>query len=106
MFLDEFEELEDFSTHTYSAQPTRISCPTYSVSTFEQLCKLSTIMDRVICALYSEGTSAKSAEELWETARSLHRQLKSWRNGLPEHLKVQLNDASNSTILPHTLSLA
>ncbi|KIL88692.1 hypothetical protein FAVG1_07940 [Fusarium avenaceum] len=106
MFLDEFEELEDFSTHTYSAQPTRLGCPTYSVSTFEQLCKLSTIMDRIICALYSEGSSAKGAEELWETARSLHRQLKSWKDGLPEHLTVQLHDSSNSTILPHTLSLA
>ncbi|KAM0290541.1 hypothetical protein ACHAO9_004899 [Fusarium lateritium] len=106
MFLDDFEELEDFSTHTYSAQPTRLGCPTYSVSTSEQLCKLSIVMDRIICALYSEGSSAKGAEELWESAVSLHRQLKSWRNGLPEHLKVQLHDSSNSTILPHTLSLA
>ncbi|CAJ0550235.1 Ff.00g101650.m01.CDS01 [Fusarium sp. VM40] len=106
IFLDEFEELEDFSTHTYSAQPTRLGYPTYSVTTFEQLCKLSTIMDRIICALYSEGSSAKGAEELWETARSLHCQLKSWKDGLPEHLTLQLHDSSNSTILPHTLSLA
>ncbi|KAF4946740.1 hypothetical protein FGADI_10944 [Fusarium gaditjirri] len=104
-FLDEYEELEDFHTRTYSAQPSQLDCPTYSVSTFEQLCKLSVIMDRILCALYAEKSDAKSADGLWKTAISLHRDLQSWKDGLPVYLKLDLNNSASSTILPHNLSL-
>ncbi|KAJ4087645.1 hypothetical protein NW756_007793 [Fusarium oxysporum] len=105
LFLDEYEELEDFHTRTYSAQPSQLDCPTHSVSTFEQLCRLSIIMDRILCALYAEKSDAKSADGLWQTAMSLHRDLQSWKDGLPEYLRVDLNDSASSTILPHNLSL-
>ncbi|KAF4968638.1 hypothetical protein FSARC_4013 [Fusarium sarcochroum] len=105
MFLDEYEELEDFSTRTYSESPTHLGCPTYSVSTFEQLCKLSTIIDRILYALYAEKSSVKNADQLWETAHLLDGRLNYWKNELPVHLQVQLNDPAASTILPHTLSL-
>ncbi|PNP73706.1 hypothetical protein FNYG_12896 [Fusarium nygamai] len=104
-FLDEYEELEDFHTRTYSAQPCQLDCPTYSVSTFEQLCKLSIIMDRILCALYAERSATKNADQIWQTAQSLNRDLKSWKNGLPECLRVDLNDPTSSNILPHNLSL-
>ncbi|EXK29799.1 hypothetical protein FOXG_20600 [Fusarium oxysporum f. sp. lycopersici 4287] len=105
VFLDEYEELEDFHTRTYSAQPSQLDCPTHSVSTFEQLCRLSIIMDRILCALYAEKSDAKSADGLWQTAMSLHRDLQSWKDGLPVYLRVDLNDSASSTILPHNLSL-
>ncbi|KAJ4252919.1 hypothetical protein NW762_010825 [Fusarium torreyae] len=105
VFLDEYEELEDFSTHTYSKIPVRLGCPTYSVSTFEQLCKLSTIIDRILYALYAEKCSIKSPDELWTIAHLLHDRLKSWKDQLPAHLQLQSNNPAPSTILPHTLSL-
>ncbi|KAF4445800.1 hypothetical protein F53441_10445 [Fusarium austroafricanum] len=104
-FLDEYEELEDFNTRTYSAQPGQLGCPTYSVSTFKHLCKLSIIIDRVLCALYAEDSSLKPADQSWETANRLHRQLKGWRDNFPAHLEVNLIDSTTSTILPHNLSL-
>ncbi|KAF5540068.1 Nit-4-like protein [Fusarium napiforme] len=104
-FLDEYEELEDFHTRTYSAQPSQLDCPTYSVSTFEQLCKLSIIIDRILCALYAERSATKNADRIWQTAQSLNRDLKSWKDGLPEFLRVDLNDPNSSIILPHNLSL-
>ncbi|KAI1024602.1 hypothetical protein LB503_007179 [Fusarium chuoi] len=104
-FLDEYEELEDFHTRTYSAQPSQLDCPTYSVSTFGQLCGLSIIMDRILCALYAERSSAKAADQVWQTAQSLHHDLQSWKSGLPECLRVDLNDPTSSNILPHNLSL-
>ncbi|KAF5613679.1 Nit-4-like protein [Fusarium tjaetaba] len=104
-FLDEYEELEDFHTRTYSAQPFQLDCPTYSVSTFEQLCKLSIIIDRILCALYAERSATKNADQIWQTAHSLTRDLKSWKDGLPDSLRVDLNDPASSNVLPHNLSL-
>ncbi|KAI1009019.1 hypothetical protein LB504_001940 [Fusarium proliferatum] len=104
-FLDEYEELEDFHTRTYSAQPSQLDCPTYSVTTFGQLCGLSIIMDRILCALYAERSATKTADQIWQSAQSLHHDLKSWKDGLPECLRVDLNNPTSSNILPHNLSL-
>jgi hypothetical protein len=62
-------------------------------------------MDRILCALYAEKNDAKSADELWQIAQSLQHDLQSWKDGLPDHLRVDLNDAASSNILPHNLSL-
>ncbi|KAF5601681.1 Nit-4-like protein [Fusarium subglutinans] len=105
VFLDEYEELEDFHTRTYCAQPSQLDCPTYSVSTFVQLCKLSIIVDRILCALYAERSATKNADQTWQTAQSLHADLQSWKDGLPECLRVDLNDPTSSNILPHNLTL-
>ncbi|KAI1059817.1 hypothetical protein LB506_008904 [Fusarium annulatum] len=105
VFVDEYEELEDFHTRGYSAQPSQLDCPTYSVSTFGQLCGLSIIMDRILCALYAERSATKTADQIWQSAQSLHHDLKSWKDGLPECLSVDLNDPTSSNILPHNLSL-
>ncbi|KAH7235063.1 fungal-specific transcription factor domain-containing protein [Fusarium solani] len=104
-FLDEYEELEEFNTNTYSEHPTQMGCPTYSVSTFKQLCKLSIIMDRILCNLYSEKSCYRDPQELFDASNALHAELKRWRSEMPAHLLVHLNNPGNSTILPHTLSL-
>ncbi|RSL63312.1 hypothetical protein CEP53_004467 [Fusarium sp. AF-6] len=104
-FLDEYEELEEFNTNTYSGHLTQLGCPTYSVSTFEQLCKLSIIMDRILCNLYSEKSCSRDPTELHNASNALHAELKCWRSEMPAHLLVHLNNPGNSTILPHTLSL-
>ncbi|RMJ01473.1 hypothetical protein CDV36_015782 [Fusarium kuroshium] len=104
-FLDEYEELEEFNTNTYSERPTQLGFPTYSVSTFEQLCKLSIIMDRILCNLYSEKSCARDSQDLFDASNALHAELKRWRSEMPAHLLVHLNNPGNSTILPHTLSL-
>ncbi|KAF7561206.1 hypothetical protein G7046_g2935 [Stylonectria norvegica] len=104
-FLDEYDELEEFHTLAYSDVPGRMSCPSYSVSAFGQLCKLSIIMDRILCGLYAEKSSTKNPEELLRASHSLHADLKHWRDALPPHLNIRLGDVDNSIILPHVLSL-
>ncbi|KAJ3543638.1 hypothetical protein NM208_g3465 [Fusarium decemcellulare] len=104
-FLDEYEELQEFNTVTYSERPGQLGCPTYSVSTFEQLCKLSIIMDRILCNLYAERSSERAARDLLITSTTLHEELRRWKSELPAHLLVNLDDPKSSTILPHTLSL-
>ncbi|CAM1503501.1 Fc.00g010920.m01.CDS01 [Cosmosporella sp. VM-42] len=104
-FLDEFEELEPFNTLTYAPESIQTEYPTYSVSGFEQLCKLSIVMDRILSSLYAERFSTKNPVELLRQSRKLHDELKQWREMMPVHLKIQLDDPKTSTILPHTLSL-
>lgn len=108
VFLDEYEELEPFDTLGYSAKPAPLGLPTLSVSTFEQLCKLSTIGDHILSALYTEKSLQKDPQELFRASQALHTDLMSWLEFLPAHLSINLNSpgsAKTSVILPHILSL-
>ncbi|TVY90114.1 Nitrogen assimilation transcription factor [Lachnellula willkommii] len=111
VFLDDYEELEPFDTLGYSAIPGGIGLPTHSVSTFEHLCKLSTIADRILYSLYTEKSSQMDSEELFRTSQILHADLARWRESLPAHLSIDFdtsgspNTSSGCVVLPHTLSL-
>ncbi|TVY32562.1 Nitrogen assimilation transcription factor [Lachnellula subtilissima] len=111
VFLDDYEELEPFDTLGYSATPGDAGLPTHSVSTFEHLCKLSAIADRILYSLYAEKSSQIDAEELFRTSQILHRDLTRWHESLPAHLSIDFdtsgrpNTSSGCVVLPHTLSL-
>ncbi|RGP69076.1 hypothetical protein FLONG3_7929 [Fusarium longipes] len=105
IFLDEYEELEDFTDRTFSAKPRAAGSPTHGVSALEHLCKLSVVMDRILCTLYAERSATQDASDLLESAQDLHSQLESWKESLPDHLRFRLDDAANPDLLPHTLSL-
>ena len=104
-FLDDYEELELFTTFTYSATPCTLDRPTYGISTFQQLCRLSIIMDRILCSLYAEKSSSQDPAGLFHTSGVLQDQLRNWRESLPTHLSINLDNAESAAILPHTLSL-
>ena len=104
-FLGEYEEMEVFSTLTYSAAPCLLDRPTYGVSTFEQLCKLGVIVDRILCKLYAERSSLQDPVELYHTSGLLQEELRGWRESLPAHLSIKLDSPGSAAILPHTLAL-
>jgi hypothetical protein len=109
-FFDEFEELEEFDTLGYMAVSVASSGPTYGVSHFEQLCKMSTIADRILLHLYSEKSSGQPPLELYRAAQSLHTDLEQWRQALPQHFTPNCGSSGitgrdGSSLLPHTLSL-
>ncbi|KAK5704896.1 hypothetical protein LTR97_002007 [Elasticomyces elasticus] len=105
-FLDEYDELAPFSTITYSATPRLTSSPTYSISIFEQLCKLSVITNKILSALYVEHCTTTNSVVLMESASRLQIELERWKGDLPVHLNMRSRDASEFDTLPHTLSLA
>ncbi|CAH0025802.1 unnamed protein product [Clonostachys rhizophaga] len=105
LFLDEYEEYELFNTLTYSATPQQLSRPTYAVSTFQELCQLSIIMDHIIHSIYSEKSASASPAELSNTRQSIQTALENWRMSLPTHLSIQLDSPAITSVLPHTLSL-
>ena len=105
LFLDEYDELDPFHTSGYASEPEQLGYPGHGVSSFEQLCKLSIIMDRMICDLYTEKSFQKSFTELLRISRLLDDDLKAWRSALPPHLSTLLESPDKATYLPHTISL-
>ncbi|KAH8888028.1 hypothetical protein GQ53DRAFT_725227 [Thozetella sp. PMI_491] len=111
VFMDEFEELEPFGTAGYSASPVGLGYPTHSVTTFEQLCKLSIIADHILCNFYAEKTPSVDPEDLFRTSRSLQQDLNRWCEDLPVHLSIHFDGSrgmqikGSSVALPHTLCL-
>lgn len=104
-FLDEYDELDPFQTLGYSIESEELGCPSYGVSSSEQLCKLSIIMDRMISHLYTEKSSQKPPTELLHISRRLDKDLEAWKHALPAHLSAMLESLDKSNNLPHTISL-
>lgn len=104
-FMDDYEELDQFTSLSYAREEILMSFPTRSLSVFEQLCKLSLIMDRILSEIYAENCSSKSASHQLNTARSLHQDLEHWRKSLPEHLNMNFDNSSHPPLTPHALSL-
>ena len=102
VFLDHYEELENWQPFAYSDVQSYPGSPAYSVSTFTELCKLSRILNGILNKVYSERSSHRSAQDLVLTLNLLDNQLKSWYNDLPSHLRFA---SSQLTPLPHVLSL-
>ncbi|KAJ5485423.1 hypothetical protein N7539_005411 [Penicillium diatomitis] len=100
VFLDDFEELEEWQPFAYS----EIALPAYSVSTFTELCKLSLILNGILNKVYSERSSTRSTTEHLDTLQSLDQQLKTWHEAVPDHLRF---NPSTSQIPPppHVISL-
>ncbi|KAJ4007327.1 hypothetical protein NW766_010011 [Fusarium irregulare] len=96
-FLDEFEELESFSSHTYSTQPMTLESPAYGISTWMHFSRLSIVADNIICQIYSEEGTTMQSSELYELAYGRH--------GLFAQLLDWVSKPKDiSAVLPHFLS--
>ena len=104
-FMDDYEELDQFTSLSYAREEISLSFPTRSVSVFEQQCKLSLIIRRILSGIYAENCSSRSTPQLLNTARALHQDLENWRKSLPEHLNMNFDASSNPPLTPHALSL-
>ncbi|KAF7719489.1 Nitrogen assimilation transcription factor [Penicillium ucsense] len=104
VFLDDFEELEEWQPFAYSEIASYPGSPAYSVSTFTELCKLSLILNGILNKVYSERSSTRSTTEHLDTLESLDQQLKTWHEAVPDHLRF---NPSTSQIPPppHVISL-
>lgn len=105
VFLDHYEELENWQPFAYSDVQSYPGSPAYSVSTFTELCKLSRILNGILNKVYSERSAHRSAQDRALTLNLLDNQLKTWYDDLPSHLRFQASGASQLTPPPHVLSL-
>lgn len=105
LFLDEYDELEPFSSLTYSVEPRQLDTPTRNMSTFEQLCRLSIIAESILETLYSEKSISTDAATSLQASVDLRLNLEQWRTALPSHLDLRWADLGGFDNLPHKLSL-
>lgn len=103
--MDDYEELDQFTSLSYAREDIFMSFPTRSISVFEQLCKLSLIMDRILSGIYAENCNSGSTSQLLNTARAMYQDLEYWRRSLPKHLNMDFDSSSNPPLTPHALSL-
>ncbi|KAI9705225.1 MAG: hypothetical protein M1820_005372 [Bogoriella megaspora] len=104
-FLDEYEELEQFDTLSYSATQELINSPTYSVSTFQQISKLSVIMEGILSSLYTQKSRMDDREYVYKKSQSLHDDLIRWKDSLPKQLIVDLEAPADKPLTPQILAL-
>lgn len=106
-FLDTHEELEHWQPYAYTPDLNYPGSPSYSVSTFQELCKLCIILSDVLDKLYYEGMEKRSTENVMQDVKSLNTRIQDWTRKLPNHLRLascEINDYDNIPP-PHVLSL-
>jgi hypothetical protein len=106
-FHDEYEELEQWHPFAYSSEPDYSGSPSYSVSTFAQLCKLCVLLNVILNKIYNEKQSIDTSDKLTEELDNLENDLNSWADALPSHLKLNLDTTERDMTIPppHVLSL-
>lgn len=108
IFLDTYEELEHWSPFAFTnATITFSGSPSYSVSTFTQLCKLCIILHDVIDIMYCERKTGHDAESLVKGIQTIEPRMQDWMKMLPSHLRLDPSSSGNpqTTLPPHVFSL-
>lgn len=110
-FMDTYEELEQWHPFAYAGGPSYPGSPSYSVSTFEQLCKLCMVLQQILDRTYCEREQKRNTQELVQDLEHVEKQLQDWMSGLPEHLRIDTNADTNGDFgtqqlpPPHVFSL-
>ena len=120
-FFDLYEEQEPWTPFAFSSTGSYTSSPSYSVSTFKELCSLSVLMvrraashfldsivltrsiaqGRIITAFYAESKSADPLQQL----DALNASLGDWSDRLPSYLRYDPSQGNAPVPPPHVLSL-
>lgn len=106
-FMDTYEELEAWHPFAYASGPSYPGSPSYSVSTFGQLCKLCMILQQILDRTYCEREQKRNTQDLVQDLEYVEKQLQDWMAELPEHLRIDTNSDSATQQLPppHVFSL-
>ncbi|KAK5999891.1 hypothetical protein QM012_004979 [Aureobasidium pullulans] len=106
-FMDTYEELEQWHPFAYASGPSYPGSPSYSVSTFQQLCKLCMILQQILDRTYCEREQKRNTQDLVQDLEDIEKQLRQWMTELPEHLRIDTTGDSGAQQLPppHVFSL-
>lgn len=72
----------------------------HSVSAFENSCKLSVILNDIICQLYVR----RRLEDIEEASKCIRAKLDDWRERSPSHLELDADDLPEICPPPHILT--
>ncbi|KAH7317028.1 fungal-specific transcription factor domain-containing protein [Stachybotrys elegans] len=84
--FDTYEEMELYAPTNSTVDPSFAAVPIHSVSTFQQLCRLSEIMTTIINIFYVVGATIANAAGSLETVETA---LHEWKDKLPPELDLQ-----------------
>ncbi|KAM0793011.1 hypothetical protein ACM66B_000503 [Microbotryomycetes sp. NB124-2] len=101
VFYDMFEEGEVWTPFAFPSTGSYTSSPSYSVSTFTELCSLSVLMGRIINTFYAEHSCPDPLQQLAAHNKSLAE----WSDRLPACLRYDPSNAAVPVPPPHVLSL-
>ena len=104
-FLDHYEEHELWQPLDYPGSRTYPQTPTFSVSTFMNLCRLCIIMDEVLSIVYRKRRQDQGLKKLSEDVRNLQKKLERWYEQLDSHLKFDPAETAQIVPPPSVLSL-
>ncbi|PVH68147.1 hypothetical protein DL98DRAFT_507068 [Cadophora sp. DSE1049] len=104
-FLDDYEELELFSPLSYTDVHSHGIAPTYSISTFREVCRLSIILEKILQDFYAERAYSRSPSNMLQQRIDVEADLCNWRQCLLSHIMSNSPGSINPEPLPHVLSL-
>lgn len=105
---DSHDELEQYAPADPLCFVSGSYSPTYSVSNFSRLCRLSLIMNNILNEIYREMKRFEDPKVLTRSLARLNHDLDEWRDTVPQHLRfspasVGLDTASFPA--PHTYAV-
>lgn len=118
VFFDMYEEQEPWTPFAFPSTGAFDSSPSYSVSTFKELCSLSVLLvsgnharwctlltlisqGRIINSFYGERDCPDPLQQL----EALNASLAEWSDRLPSYLRYDPSQGDASVPPPHVLSL-
>jgi hypothetical protein len=102
-FLDDYDELEPFQDISYTTIKPRKVVPSLNVSLLTKFCELTTIVERILCEIYSESRESSPAHKE-SVSEDIKSQLRRWRQSLTPQLDY-LAFPDQSVILPQSACL-
>lgn len=102
-FLDDYDELEPFQDISYMAIKPRGVIPSLNVSLLTKLCELTTIVERILCEIYSESRESHLGNRAI-ISEDIKSQLRKWRQDVPLQLDY-LSYPDQAALLPQSASL-
>lgn len=105
MFLDKYDELEMCTGIGYVTQSELPPMPCLNVTLLTKLCELSTIIERIMCDLYSEANRDTRPSQNINVLERIQSDLDRWRRSLPSEVDYLSSDRRDALMLPQSLSL-
>ena len=99
-FLDYYTELEPWIPMDGSSVDPARSSPTYGISNFSRLAKLSVIMNQVLNQVYSERRQHRASSSMILSLNGLNQQLSHWYQTTPLHLKFSPSAVGREESIP------
>jgi len=104
-FLDEYDELEQFDSISYTTNRHQLGIPSLNVTLLTKLCELSVIIEHLMCEVYSESTPNAQLSQKMNVCERIKSDLSQWRRTLSPQMDYIAHSGDPGSVLPQALCL-